>query len=74
MVDNDDLAHTLALVAQNDGEAYRAHDARRAVDAAFKDYQRRMREAEREAFREIRPRLVRELFTRWKATWADEND
>jgi hypothetical protein len=56
----------LALVAKNNGDAYRdGKNAERAVEEAFRDYQHRKREQEREDLSLCRDALIRELADYW---------
>lgn len=69
MISAADLKKNLLLVAENDGDSYRARDPIIAVHKAFYDYAKRNTEHLWETFFEIHEDLIKELQNDWKKTW-----
>lgn len=59
------MENAIWLAATNNGKAYAKRDAKAAINEGFAEYQRTMREQEREEYREIRWSLLGALTDRW---------
>lgn len=69
MISAEDLKKELRLVAENDGDAYRAQDASLAIHMAFHDYVKRNTNHLWEEFTDIQDDLVKELEDDWRKTY-----
>jgi hypothetical protein len=61
-----DMYDELWLIASNDGESYRKRDAKGAIEKAWAEYQKNERTRMREDFKEILPKLKKDLERYWK--------
>lgn len=61
----EDLFDALLLIAENDGDAYRSRDARKAVQNAWREWKAETDENLREDFRVVGPKIEKALRDRW---------
>jgi len=65
-LDHDEFADELALMAENDGKAYRnGKNANEAIHRAFAEFRQRRRTEEREEFSVAFPGLLATLNAQW---------
>lgn len=63
--DEERLFEALLLIAENDGDAYRARDAKTAVMKAWRAWKEETDTNLREDYRTIFPKVVKALEARW---------
>jgi hypothetical protein len=61
----EDLFDALLVIAENDGDAYRAKDAKMAVRNAWRDWKKETDENLAEDFKSVQAKLEKALKDRW---------
>lgn len=62
------MRSSLAMYAENDGDAYRTKDAKKAVDDAYRTYVSEQIASMRHEYSEIKAALIADLQQRWDNT------